>query len=358
MAAAQANHLDLSGFPHKIVVLNSSSDHGKTGGGVLLGYADSTPLEPTFFFHEMGHEFGLDHSFGESPAACASGDARPGAYCDMFDIMSAMNVHSFTDAQGRRSGPTLNAMSRERLGWLAGSRVRAALSQPGATSETIVLAALNRPDAHGALMATFEAPSRDAAQVPDSTYTVELKEPTGWDRAFLYPHVMLHEVRTDGLVRLLTGLSGGGHLDMAPHQEFEAPKGSLVVRLLGLDPAAHTATIRIWRLPPGGQRVLRIARIVANPPGPDIYSERVLVQNDTSAAIDLTGWTLRDLADHVFTFPAFTLESGFAVAVWTGVGTNNQDNLYWGRHAAVWNNTGDTASLRDPGGTEVAAFAY
>jgi hypothetical protein len=81
------------------------------------------PLEPTFFFHEMGHEFGLDHSFGESPALCAGGDVRPGVYCDMFDIMSAMNVHSFQDALNRRSGPTLNGMSRATLVWLQSSRI-------------------------------------------------------------------------------------------------------------------------------------------------------------------------------------------------------------------------------------------
>ena len=74
LAAALANRVDLAPFPHKIVVLTTGGDHGKTGGGVVLEFADATPLEPTFIFHEMGHEFGLDHSFGENPAPCAGGD--------------------------------------------------------------------------------------------------------------------------------------------------------------------------------------------------------------------------------------------------------------------------------------------
>jgi hypothetical protein len=55
---------------------------------VTFVYADTTPLEPTFMFHELGHEFSLDHSFSDEPAPCALGDGRPGAYCDFTDIMS------------------------------------------------------------------------------------------------------------------------------------------------------------------------------------------------------------------------------------------------------------------------------
>ena len=303
----------------------------------------------------MGHEFGLDHSFGENPAPCAGGDGRPGAYCDMFDIMSAMNVHAFNDALGRKSGPTLNAMSRQRLGWLDPSRVRAAGTQPW--GETVILAPLNREEIPGYTMVTFQAPSRDPAQTMPSTYTVELKEPTGWDQGFINTHVVLHEIRTDGLVRLLTDFHGG-HLDLDPIGEFVAPNQSLVVRLLGIDPIAHTATLRIWPLPAGGPRALRIMAIEYDPPGSPVQLERVLIHNDTSGPIDMDHWTLRDLANHVFVFPPFVLESGFGLSVWTGTGVHNSENLYWNRRAAVWNNTGDTAVLRDTHGIEVARYSY
>jgi hypothetical protein len=46
------------------------------------------------------------------------------------------------------------------------------------------------------------------------------------------------------------------------------------------------------------------------------------------------------------------------VRVWTGRGTNDAENLYWGRRQAVWNNTGDLAILRDVAGAEVSRFAY
>jgi hypothetical protein len=126
--------------------------------------------------------------------ACAFGDARPGAYCHRFDIMSAMNVQGY-------------------------------------------------------LMARFLAPSRDSTQMVPSTYTIEFKEPVDSDRDFCITTLFIHEIRTDGLVRSLTN-SHGGLLDLNPSSEFVAPNASVVVRLLGVDPATHTATLRITALPP------------------------------------------------------------------------------------------------------------
>lgn len=352
--AAQANGIDLSLFRHTIMFLNVSADHGAVGGGIVLAYEDTRPLEPTFIAHEMGHGFGLDHSFGESPTPCASGDGRPGAYCDMFDIMSAMNVHSFQDAENRRSGPTLNALSRERLGWLPISRVWNA--QVPHRAETVTLAPINRPDIDGYLLAKFTAPSRDPSQATPSTFTVEFKEAMGWDRGFLSDHVFIHEVRADGLVRLLTNFHGG-LLDLDANREFVAPGAHLLVRLLDIDAGTHTARLRFSPLGPG-PRAIRIAEINFNPPGPDVPMEYVAINNDTSASINMGGWTLRDIANHVFTFPPFVLEAGFSVRVWTKAGTNDAENLFWGRRAAVWNNTGDTALLNDSGGIEIARFTY
>ena len=67
---------------------------------------------------------------------------------------------------------------------------------------------------------------------------------------------------------------------------------------------------------------------------------------------------LRDAAGHLFTFSPFTLSSGFSVTIWTKAGTNDGENLYWGRRAAVWNNTGDIAILSDTNASEVARYVY
>jgi hypothetical protein len=72
----------------------------------------------------------------------------------------------------------------------------------------------------------------------------------------------------------------------------------------------------------------------------------------------MTGWTLSDAAAHIFTFPAFTLEARATVNVWTKGGTDTSTDSYWGSGAAIWNNTGDTAYLRDDQGSLVDTYSY
>ncbi len=106
-------------------------------------------------------------------------------------------------------------------------------------------------------------------------------------------------------------------------------------------------------VPPGHATLVSID---ADPPA--TLDESVLIRNDGVGTLNMSGWTLRDLADNVYTFPSFTLPAGAEVRVWTKVGTDDGANLFWGRGVAVWNNSGDTAILRDVQGGEVGRFSY
>jgi hypothetical protein len=110
-------------------------------------------------------------------------------------------------------------------------------------------------------------------------------------------------------------------------------------------------------------RDVKIVDVVYDPEGPDVAGEQVLIENQGNQDVDLTGWTLRDTATHrrapySYRFPRFTLRGGAAVRVHTGAGTNDQDDLYWGRGWGVWNNTGDTAVLLDAAGDEIDQFSF
>ena len=86
--------------------------------------------------------------------------------------------------------------------------------------------------------------------------------------------------------------------------------------------------------------------------------EYVTIRNQTGSFIPLTGWTLRDEQQNVFTFPRYTLISWAYVKVWTKAGIIDPENLYWGRTDPVWNDHGDCAYLRDDEHTLIDSECY
>jgi endonuclease/exonuclease/phosphatase family metal-dependent hydrolase len=110
---------------------------------------------------------------------------------------------------------------------------------------------------------------------------------------------------------------------------------------------------------------IRIVDVLFNPEGLDVYDsdEYVLIENTGTTDVTLTNWTLQDTRVHVhspyrYQFTPFMLRAGRQVKVWTGQGQNNDENLFWGRDWAVWNNTGDSAVLCNATGQEVSRFTY
>lgn len=102
---------------------------------------------------------------------------------------------------------------------------------------------------------------------------------------------------------------------------------------------------------------VEIIDILYNPPDA-ANREYVEIRNNDQNAVVMTGWLLSDKADNTFTFPEFTLQPQALVKVWTITGTNNAENLYWGRSSGVWNNNGDTATLRDANKTFIDLYSY
>jgi hypothetical protein len=124
-----------------------------------------------------------------------------------------------------------------------------------------------------------------------------------------------------------------------------------------LAPAPPIVTLEQSLLVPASP--VTIAYIEFDPPGRDIDGEYVRIRNGSADSVDLTGWRLSDGdAKHSFTFPAFALAPGAEVQLWSKRGTNDAANLYWGNGRAIWNNTGDSATLTDAEGTVVGVYTY
>ncbi|MFC4359881.1 lamin tail domain-containing protein [Halobium salinum] len=111
----------------------------------------------------------------------------------------------------------------------------------------------------------------------------------------------------------------------------------------------------------GSSGDLAVAEVHADAPGNDhdnLNEEYVVFENAGDSAVDLSGWTVTDAADHDYSFPALTLRPGERVTLYTGSGTDGDGALYWGSGRAVWNNGGDTITVRDETGTVVVERTY
>jgi len=101
-----------------------------------------------------------------------------------------------------------------------------------------------------------------------------------------------------------------------------------------------------------------------DPDGDDtlvLTEEWVSFRNTGDAAVDLTGWSVRDeSASKRYEFPAgFSLDGGAVVVLRSGCGVDTETDLYWCiSGSAIWNNSGDTAFLLDPSGNIHDSMGY
>ncbi|MCT9089819.1 lamin tail domain-containing protein [Streptomyces sp. ASQP_92] len=123
-------------------------------------------------------------------------------------------------------------------------------------------------------------------------------------------------------------------------------------------PAAALAKASVPRSP------IVLGVIQYDSPGKDDRSQRslnaewVTVTNTGRGAVNLKAWTLTDRSRHTYTFRDLRLAAHQSVRVHTGIGRDSARDVYQGRRDYVWNNAGDTATLRDNHSHVVAAKSW
>jgi hypothetical protein len=233
---AQANGVNLSTFNRTLVVHNYGVDHGAAGNGVLIVHGDPAVCEFGFICHEMGHGFGLPHSFAADP---------DWEYGDGWDVMSfATTTPLFQIAfQGSTGWATVgvNARNLDALGALPAGR---AWSPAGNDfSEAVTLDPLNQPPMgnHGYLVARIPPTATNPPRPSGSRYELEFHHRAGWDRVVAQDAVLVHEVRTNTLSYLhRTALFAGS--------QYVTPAPEVYVRVTAIDAAEGTASLRLWNL--------------------------------------------------------------------------------------------------------------
>ena len=89
--------------------------------------------------------------------------------------------------------------------------------------------------------------------------------------------------------------------------------------------------------------------------------EYVQIVNGGETSVELSNWSLKDVADGspTFTFPAYTIASNETVRVYTNEVHSESGGFSFGRGSAIWaNSVPDTAALFDAQGQEVSRKSY
>jgi hypothetical protein len=129
--------------------------------------------------------------------------------------------------------------------------------------------------------------------------------------------------------------------------------GASLAGLLPIAPAAAATPI------------VSFSRIQYDSPGVDdrsaasLHAEYVVLANNTGGTINLAGWSIRDKANHVYTFRGNVyIGSRQWLMLHTGTGTDTVKHRYWNSGAYIWNNEGDQAWLRTGRGVQVDSCAW
>jgi M6 family metalloprotease-like protein len=164
----------------------------KTVPGILA--SETLYVDPTFFAHEMGHGYGLDHAFDDSSRKAESW-SRPGEYYDQWDVMGG-GAHVFLSQSDSglsfgRTGPGLSAPKLAELGWLDTDEI---WNKPAWRTQ-VNLTSLSRPSSGGSKeYRAVKIPFKNHERGRTEAYWVEYRTPERWDQGTPEPAVLIRRV--------------------------------------------------------------------------------------------------------------------------------------------------------------------
>lgn len=125
---------------------------------------------------------------------------------------------------------------------------------------------------------------------------------------------------------------------------------------------ARLARRGVWAYAEDSSHFLDIERVHAKNPGSDVADaeeEHVVFTNEGEGAVDLSNWLVEDSTGERFVFPeGTTVGAGETLTLHTGVGTDTDDEVYWGRARAVWHHEDDRIRVKNGNGWVVFEHDY
>ena len=112
--------------------------------------------------------------------------------------------------------------------------------------------------------------------------------------------------------------------------------------------------------PPAGTGDIQITEILFDGAVPRSEAdEYVEIKNFDNKIVQLKGWKLQDKdQNHTYTFPLYSMKPGEICRVYTNQNHPETCGFNWGHGSAIWNNDGDTATLKDGSGKVIDTCSY
>jgi endonuclease YncB( thermonuclease family) len=211
----------------------------------------------------------------------------------------------------------------------------------------------------------LNAPERDACHGSAATKALtelvggRVSMTTDTEASDQYGRLLVYLWRADGTL-VNAALARGGHAIAASFP----PNTARQAEIDAAGAEAEDAGAGLWSACASTEAAaIVLDGLAPDPPGPDtdaLVDEWVAFTNPGDAAVDLSGWVLRDASTaNRYRFPPGTiLEPGARVRVRTGCGTDTATELHWCAPGPVWNNTGDEVIVLDQTGRTVLATTY
>lgn len=118
-------------------------------------------------------------------------------------------------------------------------------------------------------------------------------------------------------------------------------------------------------LPAMAASTIVLSGIQYDPAGTDtrtnahLNQEFFTIRNLSTRPINLSGFMVKDVANHTFVFPrGYVLQGRTTAIIRTGRNRNTAVTLYWNQGNYIWNNTGDTARFQTPAGKTFDTCSY
>lgn len=145
----------------------------------------------------------------------------------------------------------------------------------------------------------------------------------------------------------------------------------MFVRRFSLPAAAVASTVAAVvgmatvPLPAMAASTVVLSGIQYDPAGTDtrtnahLNQEFFTIRNLSTRPRNLSGFRVKDVANHTYVFPSGYVLAGRTTAIIrTGRNRNTATTLYWNQGNYIWNNTGDTARFQTPAGVTFDWCSY